>query len=152
MHFASRFSVTSSTLYMRLGLALLFLLLLASFAAAQSVDSAKHETVTGKAAFSDYSQQKPGTFRKIALADLPAPFATESVDNGPDLIPRPANAWPQTVPGFKVELYASGLANPRFVRTAHNGDLVLAEVRSGEIKILRGVTKEGKAQQTELFA
>jgi len=27
----------------------------------------------------------------------------------PKLVPRPANVWPQVPPGFKVELYASGL-------------------------------------------
>ncbi len=32
--------------------------------------------------------------------------------------------------GFKVELYAAGLINPREMRTAPNGDIFLAETRS----------------------
>src|SRR5262249_2234706 len=115
-------------------------------------DSGNHKTITGKAAFADYTQEKPGVFRKITLADLPPPNATESVDNQPDVIPRPANAWPQALPGFKVELYASGLNYPRLIRTAPNGDLFLAESHSSEIKVFRGVTQDGKAQQTEVFA
>src|SRR5215813_4423940 len=110
------------------------------------------KVITGKAAFVDYSQQKPGVFRKITLADLPQPFATESAMNMPSVVDRPANAWPQTLPGFKVELYASGLNYPRLVRTAPNGDLFLAESRLGEIKVFRGVSKDRKAEQAEVFA
>lgn len=112
----------------------------------------QHQTITGKAAFADYTQEKPGTFRKITLADLPQPFASESVDNQPEEVARPSNAWPHTLPGFKVELYASGLNYNRLIRTAPNGDLFLAESRSGEIKVFRGVGKDGKAEQTEVFA
>lgn len=115
-------------------------------------DTGKHQTITGKDAFADYTQEKPGTFRKITVADLPPPFASQSVDNGPDEVPRPANAWPQAPPGFKVEQYASGLNYPRLMRTAPNGDLFLAESRLGEIKVFRGVGKDGKALQTEVFA
>src|SRR5262252_5436844 len=93
----------------------ILLLAVSCFAVTQLIagDAARHETITGKAAFADYSQQKPGVFRKITLADLPEPFASQSVVNFPKEIPRPADAWPQTPPGFKVELYASGLNYPR---------------------------------------
>ena len=108
--------------------------------------------ITGKAAYADYKQQKPGTFRKITTADLPAPHATSSVDNGPDVIERPYDAWPKTLPGFKVELYATGLDYPRLLRTAPNGDIFLAESHKGEIKVFRGVDKSGKATFSEIFA
>jgi hypothetical protein len=68
---------------------------------------------TGQAAFQDYSQVKTGAFRKITPADLPEPFATKSSNNGARLVPRPENAWPQAPEGFKVDLYATGLGNPR---------------------------------------
>ncbi len=114
------------------------------------------DVITGKAAFIDYTQQKPGVFRKITVADLPEPFATESVDNGPRVVPRPSGAWPQTLPGFKVELYASDLDNPRLIRTAPNGDIFLAESQpkdhNGKILVLRGVTKDGRAEKIETFA
>jgi glucose/arabinose dehydrogenase len=132
---------------------LVFLLLPLSIVRPQS-DSAgtKAHPITGKEAFADYSHQKPGTFRRITVADLPQPFATHSVDNQPDEIPRPEHAWPQAPAGFKVELYATGLDYPRLIRTAPNGDLFLAESHLGEIKVFRGVTPDGKAQQSETFA
>ena len=50
--------------------------------------------ITGKAAFTDYTQEHPGVRRKITLADLPEPKPDESVDNGPSVVPRPEGAWP----------------------------------------------------------
>src|SRR5882724_1905569 len=97
-------------------------------AAGQDAKAASRKDV-----FTDYSQQKPGAIHKITLADLPQPFATESARNQPRLIPRPDGAWPQALPGFKVELYASGLDYPRLMRTAPNGDIFLAESHTGEI-------------------
>jgi glucose/arabinose dehydrogenase len=74
------------------------------------------------------------------------------VDNGPHLVPRPKDAWPQAPPGFKVELYADGFDNPREIRTAPNGDLFVAESDPGVIKVLRGITADGKAARDEVFA
>src|SRR5712692_3546545 len=76
--------------------------------------------------FSDYRGQKPGTLHKITAADLPAPYTTKSVDEGPRLVDRPQGAWPQVPEGFKVQLYASQLEQPRLIRTAPNGDLFVA--------------------------
>jgi glucose/arabinose dehydrogenase len=113
-------------------------------------------TLTGKAAFTDYSQEKPGTRRKLSVADLPEPFATPSVDNGPNgpanMIAKPADAWPQAPRGFKVELYATGLENPRLLRTAPNGDLFLADSQGGKILVFRGIGSDGEAEQTAEFA
>jgi glucose/arabinose dehydrogenase len=110
------------------------------------------KVITGQAAFHDFSQEKPGTFRKLTVADLPLPFETESAFNMPKLVPRPDGAWPQALPGFKVELYARGLDNPRLIRTAPNGDLFLAESQTGKIKVFRGVRQDGAAETTEVFA
>jgi glucose/arabinose dehydrogenase len=110
------------------------------------------KVITGQAAFHDYSQEKPGTFRKITVADLPQPFETKSAFEMAKVVPRPQGAWPQALPGFKVELYASGLDNPRLIRTAPNGDLFLAESETGKIKVFRGVGKDGAAEKTEVFA
>lgn len=108
--------------------------------------------VTGTAAFTDYKNEHPGVFRKITVADLPKPFATQGVSNSPSLIPKPADAWPKGLPGFKVELYAEGLNVPREIKTAPNGDFFVAESKSGEVLVFRGMTADGKAQQKEVFA
>lgn len=106
---------------------------------------------TGQDAFTDYSQEAPGVRRKITPTDLPKPYQTESANNGPKIVPRPADAWPKCLPGFKVDMYASKLHNPRLIRVAPNGDLFVAESGPGRIKVLRGTTAEGKAQETSVF-
>jgi glucose/arabinose dehydrogenase len=106
----------------------------------------------GDAAFADYHTVQPGVFRKVTADALPKPYATKGVSNGPTVIPRPPDAWPKAPKGFKVELYASGLNYPREIRTAPNGDLFVAENHSGDIKIFRGITKDGKPEQTSTFA
>jgi glucose/arabinose dehydrogenase len=107
---------------------------------------------TGQAAFIDGRAMKPGTFRKVTVDALPPPFATSSSANPPRLVPRPANAWPQAPAGFKVELYATNLDEPREIRTAPNGDLFVAETHSGQIKIFRGRDQDGKPQQVSVYA
>ena len=102
--------------------------------------------------FTDYRYEKPGTVRKITTADLPPPFATKSATNGPKVVGRPANAMPQAPAGFKVELFATGLDEPRKILTAPNGDFFVVESHRGDIKIFRGITPEGKPQQNETFA
>jgi glucose/arabinose dehydrogenase len=126
--------------------------LAASSIAQASSGASKDSPVTGKAAYADWKQEQPGLFRKITPADLPPPHATKSVDNGPDLVPRPNGTTPKAPPGFKVEIYAEGLNYPREIRTAPNGDLFLAESHLGQIKVFRGMTGNGKAQQAEVFA
>ena len=108
--------------------------------------------LTGPAAFTDYSKQQPGVTRKLTVADLPAPYATEGVDNGAFMISRPRDAWPKSLPGFKVEQYASGLDAPRLIRTAPNGDLFVAMSDDNKIMVFRGVDANGKPKQVSTFA
>jgi glucose/arabinose dehydrogenase len=112
-----------------------FLVLVFGLDAADKVASS---VLTGQAAFTDYRSQRPGVFHKITAQDLPQPWATKSAGNNPTIVPRPANAWPQAPPGFKVELFASGLKGPRLIRTAPNGDVFIAESYAGQIIVSRG--------------
>ena len=130
-------------------------------------------TVTGHAAFHDYTQEQPGNRRKLTVADLPAPDQAESVDNGPHLVARPKDAWPIAPAGFKVTLYAGGDAppmqrsenrkethaatqgtfvQPRLLRTAPNGDVFLSDSQAGIVYILRGLGPDGRAAKIEPFA
>jgi glucose/arabinose dehydrogenase/mono/diheme cytochrome c family protein len=104
-----------------------------------------------RAPFTDFRYEKPGKTRRITLKDLPAPFTTTSAGNGPKLVPRPEKAWPEVPPGFKVGLYATGLDDPRLIRTAPNGDLFVAESHTGDIRVFRGITAGGKPEQGETF-
>ena len=101
--------------------------------------------------FTDYRLEKPGLVRKITLADLPPPFATPSAGNGPKVVPRPEHAWPQVPAGFKVQLYATALDDPRLIRTAPNGDFFVAESHTGKIRVFRGITSDGKPEEVEVF-
>jgi len=104
------------------------------------------------APFTDFRYESPATTRKITAADLPEPYATESARNGPELVARPENVWPVAPAGFKVELYTSGLENPRWLRTAPNGDVFLAESDPGRIRVFRGMTSDGKPELSAIFA
>jgi glucose/arabinose dehydrogenase len=134
-------------------------------------------SVTGQAAFADWSQEKPGVHRKISVTDLPKPDPAQSVRNQPHIVPRPQNAWPIAPTGFKVTLYAGsdngpspspdqqhsqqqgtkppsqGTFNqPRLIRMVPNGDLFIADSGAGTILVLRGIKADGKAAQVERFA
>jgi glucose/arabinose dehydrogenase len=116
--------------------------------ASNNIDS--KAVVTGQAAFADSTSLKPGTARKITPADLPKPYATESARLSP-LVPRPDGAMPIAPAGFKVELFLTGLQNPRQIRMAPNGDLFFAETNAGQIKIIRGY-QQGKPETVSVFA
>src|SRR5579862_8346955 len=134
-----------------LGLLLAATISAAAFAVTKSQEP-QQDVLTGQAAFTDALHESPGTRRHLTVADLPAPAPDQSVDNGPDVVERPQNAWPVAPKGFKVDLYTTGLDNPREIRTAPNGDLFLAESESGKIRVFRGVGKDGKPQQASVFA
>jgi glucose/arabinose dehydrogenase/mono/diheme cytochrome c family protein len=102
--------------------------------------------------FIDFRYEKPGAMHKITVNDLPQPYATKSADNDAKLVARPEDAWPVALPGFKVELYAAGLENPRTLRTAPNGDIFLTESDPGRIRVFRGITSDGKPEQSAVFA
>jgi glucose/arabinose dehydrogenase/mono/diheme cytochrome c family protein len=107
---------------------------------------------TPPAPLTDFRFEQPGTMRKISVQDLPAPYASESANNGPQLVTRPHGAWPKAPAGFHVQLYATGLDNPRLMRTAPNGDIFLAESSTGIIRVFRGITPDGKAGEAHVFA
>ena len=102
--------------------------------------------------FADFRVEEPGKTRHITVQELPRPYATESANKAPRVVARPEGAWPKAPAGFKVELYASGLDNPRLIRTAPNGDFFLAESSAGKIMVFRGITADGKPELTSMFA
>ena len=148
------------------------LLFAAAVVAFISISAHAQQVLTGQAAFTDWSQQKPGVRHHITVADLPAPNPSEAVDNTAHVIVRPSDAWPIAPPGFKVTLYAGGdvkpmqradnkehmrlsggtFTMPRFIIAAPNGDLFLADSGAGTIFVLRGMGADNKAAHIEKFA
>jgi glucose/arabinose dehydrogenase len=117
-----------------------------------AISASAQQTLTGQDAFTDYSKEHPGVRRKVTVADLPQPYATPSANNAASIAPRPDGVWPQTLPGFKVEQFATGLENPRLMRMAPNGDIFLAESTPGKVIVIRGIGADGKAGKMETFA
>jgi glucose/arabinose dehydrogenase/mono/diheme cytochrome c family protein len=118
----------------------------------RDLDAVATKAPPPKGDFTDFRYEAPGKIRKISVQELPAPFATTSAGNAPNLVPRPQNAFPKAPAGFKVDLYASELNGPRLIRTAPNGDYFVAESMAGNIKVFRGITGDSKPQQVETFA
>lgn len=84
--------------------------------------------------------------------ELPKPFATKSAGNGPDGVKPPAGFLPTVPPGFHVNVFATGFRGPRFLLTAANGDIFLADMGAGKVIVLRDAQGTGSAQQQEVFA
>ena len=119
------------------------------------------KVMTGPQAFTNTASLSPGLARKITAQDLPQP-------QPPAMLPkigmylaagfgrsaaRPENAMPKAPAGFKVDIYvASGLANPRQMRRAPNGDIFMADTGGGTVRIFRGISADGKPQESSLYA
>src|SRR5947208_5660120 len=76
--------------------------------------------LNGKAAMGDWRSDAPGVARKITVADLPPPSSNILAINRAHVVDRPADAQLRVPPGFRIDLYASGFRNPRFLLTAPN--------------------------------
>jgi len=118
----------------------------------QGAAAAEHDRLlTGKAAMDDWTTDAPGVRRKITIEDLPAP-SLNFPRNFPRIVERPADAHLQVPPGFRIDLYASGLVDPRFLLSAPNGDIFVTESRANKIKVLRNTGDPNKLDVTEVFA
>jgi glucose/arabinose dehydrogenase len=121
--------------------------------AVQSEAAAESGTLLiGKAAMGDWKSDTPGVQRKITVADLPPPTSNILAINPPRVARRPADAQPEVPPGFKIELYAIGFRDPRFLLSAPNGDVFVVESRANRVKVLRDTNGDGKPDLTETFA
>src|ERR1700680_4594487 len=98
------------------------------------------QLLRGEGSFNDWGNERPGNRYLIKSSDLPKPYATDSSANQSKVVPRPADSWPQVPEGFKIDMLATGLQNPRAIVTAPNGDLFMAESEPGQIRVLRGFT------------
>ncbi|HVW91850.1 MAG TPA: sorbosone dehydrogenase family protein [Devosia sp.] len=91
--------------------------------------------LTGKAAFGDWTKDAPGVVRHLTLDDLPPPYASKSAANNAQPRKRPDNLVPKVPDGFKVDLVASGIRNPRAMRVAPDGDLFVADSEANEVLV-----------------
>jgi glucose/arabinose dehydrogenase len=93
---------------------------------------------TGSSAYGDWRTDAPGVMREITPADLPAPLASPSTANRSRVVPKPDGAALETMPGFAVTAFVTGMTGARVLRAAPNGDIFLSLSRpDGNIMVIR---------------
>lgn len=125
---------------------------LAASAAAPARDMPAGALLTGNDAFGDWHGDAPGVRRLITAADLPPPFKSRSAGNSPRVVERTSDRKPVAPPGFRVDLFATALDNPRVLRVAPNGDVFVAETATGRIGVLRAKDGASRAEHVATFA
>lgn len=99
-----------------------------------------------------FEQDAPGRTHRIDVARLPAPYATESARNFPQVEPRPANANLRLPPGFQIDVFTRDVEGPRVMRVAPNGDIFVSESRPGRVKVLRPSSDGRSVTSSAVFA
>src|SRR6185369_16477688 len=79
--------------------------------------------------------------------DLPAPFATPSVNNGPRVIPPPEGAKLSVPPKFQIEIWQEGFKRPRFMMLGPSNEVLLSDAADrrmggGSVYVLQGEEKK----------
>ncbi len=100
----------------------------------------------------DWRHDAPGQWRKITTESLPAPYASSPVAVSTQAVPPQADFQPQAPAGFRVERVAEGLAGPRAIRLAPNGDIFIVEMNAGAVRVLRPNGAGGGLANNEVFA
>jgi glucose/arabinose dehydrogenase len=94
---------------------------------------------------------KPGTVHRIS-ANLPPPYATPPAANAPRIVRQPAGVALAAPPGFTVTAFLTGLARPRTLQTAPNGDIFVAESGAGRVTVVRAPIGAARAAEHSVFA
>jgi glucose/arabinose dehydrogenase len=90
----------------------------------------------------------------LALQQLAPPFSTPWFRKSTRVVPMPEGHQLTVPAGFAVNLFAGNLQFARFMALAPNGDVFLAEPRSGDarITVLRDADHDGVAETRATFA
>jgi glucose/arabinose dehydrogenase len=94
----------------------------------------------------------PGQKHSFSANDLSKPRATRAVAVVSQTVPRPDGVVPAVPDGFSIAPFATGLASPRWMAVAPNGDVFLTEPKDGKITVLRDADGDGKAEKTSTYA
>ncbi|HWG75785.1 MAG TPA: PQQ-dependent sugar dehydrogenase [Steroidobacteraceae bacterium] len=100
----------------------------------------------------DWKKDFPGRVHHIRVAELPAPYRTESYTNFPRLVSKPAAAQLRVPKGFHVAVFSRELQGPRELRVAPNGDIFVSETQLGRIVVMRPSADGTHPQVTAVFA
>lgn len=100
----------------------------------------------------DWKLDAPGREHRIDLTRLPAPYATPSAANFPELVARPAGARLAVPAGFHVAVFSDQVQAPREMRAAPNGDIFITETQRGRVKVMRPSADGTHAASITVFA
>ena len=106
----------------------------------------------GQAAFGDWRDDAPGVRRLIRPSDLPPPYDSPSVGSRTSLRRLTVGMKPTVPEGFAVDLFYGGLARPRTIRVAPNGDIFVAESGAGRVLAFRPVDGSSAPSEARVFA
>jgi glucose/arabinose dehydrogenase len=114
---------------------------------AQSTSTMKRspEAVSDPASLPD---QELGRRFVVKPDDLPPPRTGPVVASRPLTIPY-QDQMPRVPEGFTTTAFATGLQHPRRLLVLPNGDVIVAEQRSGYLTLLRDADNDGKAEWVE---
>ena len=76
------------------------------------------------------------TDRPVNWHGLPAPYATPSAVNPPQLVPRPADARLSLPPGFAVSEWMDDLPGARYMTLGPNGEVVVSLMHIGQVVVV----------------
>lgn len=93
----------------------------------------------------------PGTRIEVKAADLPPPYASAGARNRAEPAEGRGGRMPRVPDGFTVNIFADRLNHARWLAVAPNGDVFLAEPRSGHIRVLRDADGDGRAEISQVF-
>ena len=129
----------------------------ATLALAMLAPAYAQDVLTGEAAFGTWETNEPGTSRHITPDSLPQPTLTENDPEAPDfenmaeVVPAPEGKMPDVPEGFEVEVFATGLTQPRVIRVAPNGDIFVAESEAGRVSVFAADAAENLPAEPEVF-
>jgi len=115
------------------------------------------DILSGEAAFGTWESDEPGVRRHIRQADLPPPVnendpEAPDFEKPPNVVEAPEGTMPEVPNGFNVEVFATGLEEPRVIRIAPNGDVFVAESAAGRVVVFARESAQNAPAKPEVFA
>lgn len=107
---------------------------------------------SGQSSNGDWNNDAPGQWRKITTESIPAPYASSPVAVSTQAVTTTDDFRPKAPAGFRVERLAEGLAGPRAIRLAPNGDIFVVETNAGAVRVLRPNGASAGLARNEVFA
>src|SRR6478672_3982181 len=113
----------------------------------------EQNVLKGRQAFGGWHKDRPGVRRLLRLLkpEDQRPIG-KSTSMWAEIVKRSKRAKPIAPRGFAVDLVASGLAGPRVIRVAPNGDLFGADSEANTIRVYRVPSGSARPVKSETYA